>query len=241
MSKKIVIITAILVVISGGIAAFIYFANQQAHQAGQQTSQPQPQGFDTSQHSIDTPGSLWWIVNKERPMALDYTPPNLVVPEIKLRWAPIAESMHVSQSIVSALESLYKSSRDAGFDMMLISGYRSAQTQKELYDGYVSSLGKAEADRFSAPPGTSEHQTGLVVDWGRSDNECELDACFGDTPEGKWLAAHAHEHGFIIRYPKGKESVVGYMYEPWHLRYVGPQLAAELYKTQLTMEELFGL
>jgi zinc D-Ala-D-Ala carboxypeptidase len=240
MKKPLIIVAIIIIIAGGGFAAYMYISqNKPPTTPG--TSQPVPEGFDKTQHSIDEIGGLWWIVNKERRLPEGYVPPSLVTPNIKLRWAPIAESMQVGSTIAPSLESLYRSMSAAGFDMMLISGYRSEKTQADLYNGYVSQQGQQVADRLSAKPGTSEHQTGLVVDLGRSDSKCELDQCLGDTPEGKWLADHAHEYGFIIRYLPGKESVTGYMYEPWHLRYVGKELAEELYNKQQTMEEFFGL
>ena len=239
MKKFVIIAIAVVVLAGGGIAAFMFLNKKEETQAPQ-TQQPAKDAFNKTQYSITEPGSPWWLVNKQRPIADDdYAPGERVAPNIKLRWAPIAESMQVSKQIAPALEQMYKGSQTAGFDLMLISGYRSAKTQKELYDGYVAQHGQAEADRFSARPGTSEHQTGLVVDLGRADKNCELETCFGETAEGKWLAEHAHEYGFIIRYPQGKEAIVGYQYEPWHLRYVGPELAAELFRTKQTMEEFF--
>lgn len=237
MKKKLIIgIISIVIVAGGGYAAYVLL--QKPASAPQATQQAAP-AFDKTKYSTAEPGSLWWIVSKSRPLPEGYVPAQLVNPNMKLRWAPIAESMTVSQQIAPDLEALYKASQVAGFDLMLVSGYRSQATQKELYDGYVASQGQETADRISARPGTSEHQTGMVVDIGRSDSQCELDTCFGDTAEGKWLAEHAHEHGFIVRYPQGKEAIVGYQYEPWHFRYVGKELAAELYNAKQTMEEFF--
>ena len=238
--KKLFIITGIIILVAGGGFIACMFLSGQNKPTGQ-TSQPVAAGFDKTKYPTDEPGGIWWVVNKKRPLPEGYEPASLATPNIKLRWAPVAESMQVSSTIAPALEDMHKGATAAGFDIMLISGFRSAATQTELYNNYVAQAGQEEADRLSARPGTSEHQTGLVVDLGRSDKECELEQCFGDLPEGKWLAEHAHEYGFIIRYPKGKEASVGYMYEPWHLRYVGKELAAELRATGQTMEEFFGL
>lgn len=198
-------------------------------------------GFNKAQYSYSEPGSLWWIVNKDLPMADDYVPAEMTAPNINLRWAKSAESMQVDVRIAKPLEELVAAAKKAGYDLMLISAYRSEAYQKQLYDNYVRAYGEAEANRFSAKPGTSEHQTGMAVDLGRTDGKCEIITCFGDLPEGKWLAAHAYEYGFIVRYLDGKEDVTGYMYEPWHFRYVGKELAAELHSSGLTMEEFFNL
>src|SRR5699024_623564 len=101
----------------------------------------------------------------------------------------------------------------AGHSIPLVSGYRSYSYQAQLYDSYVARDGQAAADRYSARPGHSEHQSGLAMDVGAIDNN------YGQTPAGQWLNAHCAEYGFILRYPQGKESITGYMYEPWHIRY----------------------
>ncbi|MEG0486259.1 MAG: M15 family metallopeptidase, partial [Oscillospiraceae bacterium] len=102
--------------------------------------------------------------------------------------------------------------------------------------------GVEAADRYSARPGYSEHQTGLTYDIGEKGKEdVWLTEAFGETPAGKWVAEHAHEYGFIMRYPKGKEEITGYMYESWHFRYVGVDIATEIYKRQGTLEEYLGI
>ena len=95
-------------------------------------------------------------------------------------------------------------------------------------------------NRYSAKPGYSEHQTGLSIDVSASSIGNRLSESFGSTDEGIWLAAHAHEYGFIIRYPKDKASITGYAYEPWHIRYVGIELATYLYENNLTLEEYYN-
>lgn len=115
------------------------------------------------------------------------------------------------------------------------SGYRSYTYQSSLYNNYVNSYGQAQADRFSARPGYSEHQTGMAFDLKHSNG-----TLVETTPEVNWIAAHAHEYGFIVRYPSGKESATGYMPEPWHLRYVGDQASA-IYASGLTLEEYLGI
>lgn len=126
--------------------------------------------------------------------------------------------------------------KEMGKRVYVTSSYRSYESQKRLYDNYVDKHGLEEANRFSAPPGASEHQTGLAIDvvgenrdmWG-----------FGKTDEAKWLHANAHRFGFILRYPEGKESITGYMPEAWHIRYVGKSIAKEIYEKGITLEEYF--
>ena len=124
---------------------------------------------------------------------------------------------------------------EEGLRLYISSGFRSYDTQDVIYHRYVANDGQANADRYSARPGHSEHQTGLAIDLnGVSDS-------FGETAEGKWVAAHAHEYGFILRYPKGKEPQTGYMYEPWHIRYVGVEVATKIFVSDLCLEEYYGI
>ena len=122
-----------------------------------------------------------------------------------------------------------------GLNIYLSSGYRSYLYQQGIYNNYVSWYGKAKADTFSARAGHSEHQTGLAIDVN------SIDDSFAGTPEAIWLENHAHEYGFIIRYPKGKENITGYKYEPWHIRYLGVEKATDVYNSGLTLEEYLGI
>lgn len=139
-----------------------------------------------------------------------------------------------NSAAASALSRLQAGAKNAGFSMPLLSGYRSFDYQDKLYRKYAAEDGIAAANTYSAWPGHSEHQTGLAFDVGSISNN------YGSTRAGKWLAAHAHEYGFIIRYPKGKEHITGYQYEPWHVRYLGVDLATKVYKSGLCLEEYLG-
>ena len=122
-----------------------------------------------------------------------------------------------------------------GLKIYLSSGYRSYSDQQTLYDNYVKEDGVEKADTNSAKAGHSEHHTGLCIDCNT------VDDAFGYTAEAAWLAEHAHEYGFIIRYPLGKEDITGYQYEPWHIRYVGSEVANKMYKTGQCLEEYLGV
>ena len=141
----------------------------------------------------------------------------------------------LNYELQQAFNRMKKKAAAEGIDLEIISGYRSYDKQKSVYNYWVSLYGKEEADRISATPGNSEHQTGLAIDI----NNLEED--FADTPAGKWLAKNAYKYGFILRYPKGKESITGYAYEPWHFRYVGTELAKQIYDSGLTLEEFLGV
>ena len=124
-----------------------------------------------------------------------------------------------------------------GVNLYISSGYRSYYDQKYIYNNYVSIDGKEEADTYSARAGHSEHQTGLAFDLNT------IDDSFTNTPEGKWVHDNCHKYGLILRYPKGKDNITGYMHESWHLRYVGTDLATKLYNNGnwITLEEYFGI
>jgi len=196
--------------------------------------------FNKTQFSTTDPSSLWVIVNKQHPLSpVSYAPNDLRYPNVPLRVTGATE-MQMRTAAASALEQLFAGAKTAGYSLMVSTAYRGYEYQKGLYNGYVSSQGQAAADQESARPGYSEHQTGLAVDIRASDNQCSLDACFGTLPEGQWLDANAYRYGFILRYPADKTAVTGYEYEPWHFRYVGTALAAEMHTQHVeTLEEFF--
>lgn len=180
------------------------------------------------------------VVNKTRNLSKNYVPEDLVplndVPTVLQN----PEINQLRKAAYDALNELFnKAKEEKSFILYARSGYRSYRTQADLYNSYVSNHGQLKADTFSAKPGQSEHQSGLAIDITCETMNFQLDDTFFDTEEGKWVAENAHRFGFIIRYPKGKESITGYQYEPWHLRYVGQTLAKEIYDSQLTMEEYF--
>ncbi len=135
----------------------------------------------------------------------------------------------------AALQQMFADAAAQGLNLFVRSGFRSYNTQKSLYDSYVRRDGKAAADRYSARAGHSEHQTGLAFDINKANSS------FEGTPEAAWLAANCHRYGFIIRYPKGKEHITGYIYEPWHVRYLGVDTATAVYNSGLTLEEYLGI
>ncbi len=138
------------------------------------------------------------------------------------------------------MDSFYRMQKDAineGINFSIVSGFRSYYRQATIYNNYVNRDGKNIADTYSARAGHSEHQSGLAADVN------SLNQDFINTIEGQWLNNNCYKYGFIIRYPNGKESVTGYMYEPWHIRYVGNSLASKLYNggDWITLEEYFGI
>ncbi|MCE5168572.1 M15 family metallopeptidase [Paenibacillus profundus] len=177
------------------------------------------------------------VVNKQRYLPDGYEPSDLVEPNVKFSFAEEHEKRHLRKEAADALESLFAQAEQDGITLNAVSGYRSYKRQKSLFNHYVDTQGEEYASRVSAIPGTSEHQTGLAIDVSSPSVNNVLEEEFGDSTEGKWLAEHAHEFGFIIRYPKDGEGITGYVYEPWHIRYVGKDAAEEIYKQGTTLEQ----
>lgn len=139
-----------------------------------------------------------------------------------------------------AFESMKEDALKDGLVLQAFSTYRSYSYQSSLYSHYVSRFGQDTADTFSAKPGYSEHQTGLGFDIGGMDKSLWAGDKFVHTAEASWLAENSHYYGFILRYPLGKQHITGYKFEPWHFRYVGPNLAKKIYESGLSLEEYLG-
>ncbi|MBT9253513.1 MAG: M15 family metallopeptidase [Brockia lithotrophica] len=173
--------------------------------------------------------SILVLVNAERRLPQGYRPPDLVRVSVRSAWGD--ERALLRREAAQAVEALFRDAQAAGFHPLLVSGFRSYELQATLYGN------RAEEPHIYgvAPPGASEHQTGLAADIleeGRG-----MDATFANTPFGQWLAAHAPEYGFVLRYPRGKEHVTRVVFEPWHFRYVGREEALEMARTGEVLEE----
>lgn len=199
-----------------------------------------PANFNKQQYSVNDPSSLWVVVNKGRILPSGYEP-KVVLPNAPNHYGSASNDSHLTAGAARALERMFAAADKDGLSLRLYSGYRSYSEQVTTYNSFVSRDGVAKADTYSARPGHSEHQTGLAADISAMNGKCDLSQCFADTPEGKWLAANAYKYGFILRYAKDSQDLTGYEYEPWHFRYVGTDLAAEINKTGQTLEQFFGL
>jgi len=219
-------------------------SHQANHAAGPTNHAPTTDGFDKNKYSTSENSSLWVVVNKKHPLnPKDYTPESLVVPNIPLRSNITNTEKYIRADTAKALEHMVKEASSQGIHLNLQSGYRSYSFQVNLYNGYVKQQGQAAADRQSARPGYSEHQTGLAADMGgTSQPSCNVASCFATTTEGKWLATNAYRYGFLIRYTVDGESTTGYEYEPWHIRYIGTNLSTEMHTQGVeTLEAFFDI
>ncbi len=157
------------------------------------------------------------IVNKTYSLPKDYNPGGL------------------KDEALKAFEKMRDDAKKDNIKLWIASGFRSYETQDELYNYYVEKDGKKKADTYSARAGYSEHQTGYAMDLNI------VDSSFEGTKEAIWIEKNSYKYGFIIRYPKGKEKITGYKYEPWHIRYLGEQLSTKVYNTGLTLEEYLDI
>lgn len=183
------------------------------------------------------------LVNKDNLLPRSYVPENLIATDNNESNFHKYFDANLKPMICKDIYPFYlKMKQDAlkkGINLMVGSGYRSYDYQQVIWEHYVESKGLEEAKKFVAIPGSSEHQTGLAFDVAFiRNNEYSLIALETD-PEIKWLLKNAYKYGFILRYPKNKENITGYSYEPWHYRFVGIKLAKMLYKNNLTLEEYY--
>ncbi|OAA90283.1 D-alanyl-D-alanine carboxypeptidase [Clostridium ljungdahlii] len=181
------------------------------------------------------------LVNKNHPLSSSYIPENLTIPNVEFSPSASHEEKMMQGEAAEQLENLFKYAHKKDMNLYGVSAYRSYKSQKQVYDERVRRVGKKQADEYVAYSGTSEHQTGLAIDVTNEDGaQGRLMVDFGQTKEGKWLRRNAHNFGFILRYPKEKESITGYSYESWHIRYVGVKAAKEIYYKNIVLEEYLG-
>ncbi|WLD95258.1 D-alanyl-D-alanine carboxypeptidase family protein [Alkalihalobacillus sp. AL-G] len=181
------------------------------------------------------------LVNKTRNLPSDYIPESLVVPNVQFPFTEDLPKKKMQQVAAKALEKMFTKAEQDNIPLFAQSGYRSYDRQEAIFASNVQQHGEEEANKFSAHPGQSEHQTGLAMDVTSPAVEFFLVERFAETKAGKWVQQNAHEFGFIIRYPKGKEGITGYSYEPWHLRYVGKEHATKIHEQNMTLEEYLGV
>lgn len=187
------------------------------------------------------PASIAVVVTKKIYLPNGYVPQNLVFPQTSFIFNEKVEKRKLRKEAAVALEKMFAAAKKDKVYLSGVSGYRSYATQTSVFNRYVKRDGYEKARTYSAIPGTSEHQTGLAIDVSGSNGKCAAASCFANTKEAKWLEKNSTNFGFIIRYPKGKEHVTGYKYEPWHIRYVGTPIAQDMKKQNLTLEEYFGI
>lgn len=175
------------------------------------------------------------LVNKANALPQGYDVSDLV--EVPLDGT---RTVYLKKEASDQLVAMFNAAKAAGYKLVCVSGYRDYQTQLSVHDEEVASEGEEQADMVSAKAGYSEHETGLVMDISCPENGYDLSTNFYNTPAGKWVDENCQNYGFIVRYPNGKESITGYTYEPWHLRYLGVETAKDVKEKWLTYEEYYA-
>ena len=180
------------------------------------------------------------LVNKDNPISKDYVPENLIITDNNdfnfHKYVDPKLKPMVSNIIYPYFKKMQEDALKENIHIIVDSGYRSYDYQKKVYDALVDKIGYDNAISRVSKPGCSEHQTGLAIDIAYIRNNKYIDNCKEDDLEIKWLLNNSYKYGFILRYPKDKEHITGYIYEPWHYRYVG-DAAKYIYENNLTLEE----
>lgn len=193
-----------------------------------------PDALDTL---TEDDGDLLVLVNKLHAVSKNYYPSDMVAVDGKYTTN---QGLEMKSDAYDAYLQMRKAARADEIYFKICSAYRTYSTQEYLYNSYLGSMGEDLRNIRSAYPGRSEHHTGYAIDITSKSMGWTLSQAFADYPEGEWINKHCSEYGFIIRYPKGKTDITGYDYEPWHLRYVGTEAAAEITEQGITLEEYLG-
>ncbi len=250
MTKKLLITFLVMFVFLVGVIGFV-LVNDYKQDTKKETSVVEPTIEPTIEPTVEptidpesdtrftSTDSLLIFANKTHKLPDGYVPSDLVSITVSSTYG----DLQMKQEAADALANMFAAANADGVYPVATSAYRSEEYQSELYNGYVERDGQEAADTYSSRPGYSDHQTGLATDITCEANGYNLNQEFENTAEGQWLAQHAHEYGFVMRYPNGKEEITGYTYEPWHFRYIGVDEATALYNSDpnMTMEEYYGI
>lgn len=161
--------------------------------------------------------SLYYLIDKKHAVGSDYVPRDLIPVKGNELWNVSRNDLSLRPEAYAALEDLSRAALNDGIKLLVSSTYRSYQYQEGLFNRYVKQDGLELAERYSARPGTSQHQLGVAVDFGSITDD------WGDTKMGKWVYDHAADFGWSLSFPQGYEDVTGYMWECWHFRYIGKE------------------
>lgn len=189
----------------------------------------------TNEYQILQPENTLVLIKKGFVIPKEYEPKDLTIPNIPI--APDTENKKLRKDAALALENMYQDALKEDYQLVLNSGYRSYESQTEIYEEYFKKYDEVTAAGLVAKPGSSEHQLGLGVDLTSQSVIDKKRLVFGDTNEYRWVVKNAYKYGFIIRYPKDRSSLTGTANEPWHLRYVGKKAAKIIYDNNWVLED----
>ncbi len=187
------------------------------------------------QYTINEPENNLVFIKKGFQVSKDYIPQDLV--KVSIPIAPDNTHNMLRKEAAQALKKMYDDALQLDYHLVLNSGYRSYREQKKIYDDYFTIYDEVTASGLVALPGSSEHQLGLGADLTSQSVIDKQRMVFGDTKEYQWVRKNAHLYGFILRYPQNQSALTGTANEPWHIRYVGKDVAQEIYKNQWTFED----
>lgn len=190
-----------------------------------------------SDASMLSEAGILQLVNRDVRVSKVYVPADLVTPRVATRKKSLQENILMRAEAAKALEAMFSAAKMEGnHTLYAASGYRSYGIQQILFNQKVQTVGNRDkAQKTVAPAGTSEHQLGLAMDL-QAPSQLNLNRSFGDTDEGKWVAGNAHRFGFFVRYKREWSQITGYLYEPWHVRYVGVAHAKALFALDIPLE-----
>ncbi len=188
-------------------------------------------------HTYDN-GDKLILVNKQHAITEDFYPTDMVAVDGSLSTN---QGLYFKREAYAAYLKMLGDAKEEGINFLICSTYRSYDTQYSIYHSYIKNYGLEYTNSISAYPGRSEHHTGWAVDITSKAMGYGLDKNFINLPEGQWINDHCHEYGFIVRYLEDKTHITGYSYEPWHLRYVGVDVATEIMSKGITLEEYLGV
>lgn len=181
-------------------------------------------------------GTHMVLVDKYHFLPSDFIPEDLRVVDV-----PSTREVETIDEVADQVEAMFAAAKAAGEEIYLLSGYRSYDYQEGIFRRRVNNYGFEEAEKVVAIPGESEHQTGLAIDVTTAEMNFDLGQSFDQTTSFDWLEKNCYKYGFILRYPKDKTAITGYIYEPWHFRYIGDQvLAKQLMESGMTLDEYYA-
>ena len=234
--KRFVMIILLLIALIFGIGFYALLTRnnppQQIDQTPEETPLPTVELTAVPEETVDPAvftdtDSLLLVANKKHRLPEGYVPQDLVTPNIR-QTQPCLLRSEAADAIAKMADAAAKD----GVTLSISSAFRGEDYQRSLYENYSAQYGSETADTISSRPGYSDHQTGLAADFVEEDGSFDgvnFNQSFENCPSGEWLRNHAHEYGFIMRYPKGKQEITGYAYEPWHYRYVGVDTATKIW------------
>jgi D-alanyl-D-alanine carboxypeptidase len=205
------------------------------------TGEPDSPSEEEAIPVVANPTAINVMVNKFWALPEGYRPSDLIRPNVPFSFGnENSDRSKLRKEAAESLEMMFAGALQEGIELYARSGFRSYETQESIFKNEIATYGYEQAVLYVARPGTSEHQTGLTMDITAKSVGLELVESFENTAEGKWLASNAHHYGFILRYPKGKTNITGYAFEPWHYRYVGVDIATDIFNRGITLEEYMG-